>query len=111
MQALLKQNCFEAGNCPFTNPLELFTMPFTHFFGDFFFVMVWGVVLAVMFLKNKDPMLTSLVGILIAGFFSGSSVLTNSATAQAFNIGWILVAISVGMFMWFTIQKARNPVV
>jgi len=104
-------NCFELANCNFANPLELFTMPYTFFFGDFFYVMVWGVIIGVMFLKNKDPMLTSLVGIIIAGFFSGSSVLTNSATAQAFNIGWILVAISVGMFIWFTIQKARSPMV
>jgi len=104
-------NCFELANCNFANPFELFTMPYTFFFGDFFYVMVWGVIIGVMFLKNKDPMLTSLVGIIIAGFFSGSSVLTNSATAQAFNIGWILVAISVGMFIWFTIQKARSPMV
>jgi hypothetical protein len=73
--------------------------------------MVWGTVIGVLFLRNKDPMLTSLVGVIIAGFFTGTSTLTSSQTSQAFNIGYVLVAISIGLFVWSAINKARIPAV
>ena len=102
-------NCFESGNCPVNSPLDFFSYPFTFFFGDWFYVMVWGVIVGILFLRNKDPMLTSLVGVVIAGFFSGTSVMTSSQTSSAFNIGYILFAISIGFFVWSAINKPPNP--
>jgi hypothetical protein len=55
-------------------------------------------------------MLTSFVGLFIASFFVGTSTLASPQAAGAFNMAWLLVAISMGATLFFLIrQKAQNP--
>lgn len=103
-------NCIELNNCPIQAPFDMFTYPFRLFFGDFFFILVWGIILSVIYLRTHNAMLTSLVGIIIGSFFAGSTAIQGSTIGQSFNIGYILVAVSIGIAMFSLIRsKANNP--
>lgn len=103
-------NCIELGNCVFPTPMDMVNYPYLVFFGDWFYIIFYTMIIGIVYLINKDMMLTGIVGIVVAGFFTGTSIYTNSSTGQAFHIGYILLALSIGIVLFQLIRtKVNNP--
>jgi hypothetical protein len=79
--------------------------------GDWLNPIIWGILLMIVYFRSHNPMLTSFVGVLVAGFLAQTtSNIDDSGASSLFNQGYILVAISVGAVLFFLFrQKANNP--
>lgn len=64
-------DCFELGTCDlFRAPLDVMIEPFVNIFGEFFFVIVWGIIIGVIWLRTNNTMLTGVVGVGVASLLA-----------------------------------------
>ena len=100
--------CFE--NDPLTDcgfieaPLEAMITPFDAIFGVWFFPIVWGLFLAILWLRTQNTMLVGIVGILV-------STMISTFYEPAREIGIMLFLIAMGMVLYQIIrQKVEQPI-
>lgn len=99
--------CYETGDyslngdCDlFGKPLTTMAKPFETIFGDFTFVIFWGIIMGVLLLRVQHTMMVGIVGVLLAALF------TQGFSQQAQVIGWGLlgVAIAVALYQLITVR-------
>jgi hypothetical protein len=85
--------CWEIGTCDlFKSPLDAMFKPWTDTFGPIAYVIVWGLILGVIWLKTHHTMLVGIVGLAIASLFTIQGL--NSINPQILYIGGALLAVA-----------------
>ncbi len=89
--------CFEKDplvDCNFIDaPLEALVKPFEAIFGEWFMVIIWGLILGILWLRTQNIMLVGIVGIIVS-----TTITTFYEPARA--IGWFLMAIAIGVTLY-----------
>lgn len=102
------QTCIEAGTCTFTNPLNFLIQPFLIMFGDWFYLIVWGLIIGIIHLRSNNPMLTGFVGIIVVTSLMGENLLNQSDDAIPILI--TLAGASIGFIAYALVRtKLNNP--
>lgn len=100
--------CFEQGNiinnCNFIDaPLEALVEPFEAIFGVWFFPIVWGVILGILWIRTQNTMLVGIVGVMVAGMIG-------TIYEPALSAGILLFVVAMGITLYGLIQyKLENP--
>jgi hypothetical protein len=85
--------CYELGTCDlFANPLDAMLEPFFGAMGQFFLVIMWGLIIGIIWLRTSNTMLTGVVGIGI------SSIFVFSEETQL--VGVLLLGAAIGMVVY-----------
>lgn len=105
------QTCVELGNCPINgNPLEWMIYPLVLEMGNWAYVLLWGMVLGVVYMRNHNVALVGLVGLVVFAAFIGTTTYTGSSTSQVFYWGFILLAVGIGATLFYLIwTRLRAP--
>ena len=87
-------SCFELGTCKlFESPLDAMLEPFfASFGGQFFLVIVWGMIIGVIWLRTSSTMITGVVGLGIASIF-----IFNEKTIL---VGIVLLGAAIGIVVY-----------
>jgi len=99
--------CYEVGNYSingecnlFGEPLTTMTKPFEVVFGDFTYVIIWGIIMGVLWLRVQNTMMVGIVGIALAALFTQGF----SQEAQIIGYGLLAVAIGVALYQLITVR-------
>lgn len=100
-------SCYEdlSGNfCDLLNkPFEAILTPFSDFLGPFFPLLFWGPVMAILWIRNSNPILTGIIGVVVAATIKGIS-------PQALAIGYGLVFMTMAITVYRLIKlRIENP--
>lgn len=104
------QNCVELRNCPTDSPiLTQFVFSFTELVGDFYYLIVWGSVLTVLYMRTGNGILVSIVGLIIASLLT-AYISIDTSEGSAIYWGYVMVGVSFGIGVYYIIrQKTANP--
>ena len=105
-------SCYEtgdysnAGPCPlFKDPLGTMSQPFVETFGDFTYVVFWGIIMGILWIRVQNTMMVGVVGVLLAAVFNFGF----SHDTQV--IGWGLLALAIGVALYQIIStKPHYPI-
>lgn len=90
-------SCYEKGDCPFfQEPFDTMIIPFSVTFGDFTFVVIWGLIIGIIWLRTSHTMLTAVVGISLAVLFTEGGGFSDDAKT----IGYSLVAFATAILLY-----------
>lgn len=93
--------CYELGTCDlFANPLDAMLEPFFGAMGQFFLVIMWGLIIGIIWLRTSNTMLTGVVGIGIASIFVFSE--------ETLLVGVLLLGAAVGMVVYQLYTQRLN---
>lgn len=95
--------CFELGECDFfERPFDVMILPFEAVFGGFTLVILWGIIMAVLWLRVSNTMLTGVIGILLAATFArpNEQGILEGFPAEAQAIGWGLLIFAAGIAVY-----------
>lgn len=95
-------SCVELGNCAFNEPLTVFLEPYRALVGDFIFIIVWGIVIGIFWLRTQNAEYTGLLGIFISSALIASGV---TIVPEALWIGVLLLGISIGIALYNLFTK------
>jgi hypothetical protein len=102
--------CIELNNCVFTNPFDMASMSYEMLVGEWIYMLVWGAMVGTIYVFSKNGMLAGVVGLMISSIFISSATFQYSSLSQAWYMGYILLAVSGGLTLFYLIwTKARNP--
>jgi hypothetical protein len=91
----------ETGGCPlFSKPLEVMVEPFKVAFGGFAFVVIWGIIMGVLWLRVQNTMMVGVVGVLLATVFLAGF----SNETKIIGFGLLAVAIAVALYQILTVR-------
>lgn len=94
--------CWQVGTCDLAgNPLGTMLLPFESVFGPFVYVIFWGLILGILWIRTQSPMLVGLVGLAISG---GLLSLDSPALEKAIYIGFALLGISAGIILFYMVS-------
>jgi len=94
-------SCFELGTCDlFANPLDAMLEPFFSAFGQFFLVIMWGLIIGIIWLRTSNTMLTGVVGIGVSSLFVFSE--------ETQLVGVILLGAAIGMVIYQLYTQRLN---
>ena len=93
-------NCFELGTCEvFASPLDAMLEPFFAAFsfggddtGQFFLIVIWGLIIGVIWLRTSSTMMTGVIGIGIATLFTFSE--------KTLFVGITLLILAIGIVIY-----------
>lgn len=99
--------CYEDLEGDFCNllekPFNAVLAPYNAYLGTWFPIIFWGPIMAILWIRNANPILTGIIGVMIAGSLT-------TITPQALNIGWVLVALTITVTMFRLIKlRPENP--
>lgn len=78
--------------------------------GNWAYVLLWGMVLGVVYMRNHNVALVGLVGLVVFAAFIGTTTYTGSSTSQVFYWGFILLAVGIGATLFYLIwTRLRAP--
>jgi len=105
-------SCYETGDysndgpCPlFRDPLGVMSAPFLATFGDFTYVVFWGIIMGILWIRVQNTMMVGVVGVLLAAVFNFGF----SHDTQV--IGWGLLALAIGVALYQIIStKPHYPI-
>lgn len=95
------RRCYELGTCDFFgNPFDSMMQPFLAVFGAFFYIIIWGLLIGILWLRVSNTMLVGIVGLVLAG------IMQVQFTAQTWTIGLLLlgIALTVLLYQIFTVR-------
>lgn len=93
--------CFEIGTCDlFGNPLEAMLEPFFASFGNFFLIIIWGLIIGIIWLRTSNTMLTGVVGIGVSSLFVFSE--------ETQLLGVVLLGAAIGMVVYQLYTQRLN---
>jgi hypothetical protein len=75
--------------------------PYTVVLGSWTYVVIWGAMLGTLWLWTESPGIVAIVGIVAGGFIS------QAVDPKIFYIGYLLVAISIGIYLFAIFSKAQ----
>ena len=93
--------CYEIGTCNFfQHPLDVMLLPFTAVFGGFFYIIIWGLLMGILWLRVSNTMVVAIIGLALAVVFQPQF------QDDAKLIGYVLLglAITVALYQIFTIR-------
>lgn len=96
--------CIELGNCEFDNFMQRIIYPYRVLIGDYIYVLFWGSLLGIIYIRTHSGMITSFAGLVIASMFTSADVYISSQTGQVFYWGYALVMVSMGLTLYFLIK-------
>ena len=92
-------SCVELGNCDlWTSPLSAMMQPFIDVFGPITYVIIWGIIIGVIWLRTHNILLVGAIGTLIAGFLTYQGL--NSINPQILLVGATLIAVSIACVLY-----------
>jgi hypothetical protein len=96
-------SCVDDGTyCNFySQPLNAMLKPYTVVLGSWTYVVIWGAMLGTLWLWTESPGIVAIVGIVAGGFIS------QAVDPKIFYIGYLLVAISIGIYLFAIFSKAQ----
>lgn len=75
------QNCIETVTCQITNFFDFLIQPFTLLMGDWFYVVVWGLIGGIIYNRSGNVMLVGILGIIIGTSLIGNNIITSSSNS------------------------------
>ena len=85
-----------------SNPLSFATQPFDEIMPGFGGLMLWGPIVFAIWMVSKSPMITAVVGLIIAVSVTGLD-------QEAVGVGVLLVALSIGIAMFQLFPRIKRP--
>ena len=79
-------------------PFESMLEAYDPIFGDLTIAILWGILIAVLWMKVQNTALVGIVGLVIAGSVVGLS-------PESFRVGLLLVAVSMGIILFQLVQQ------
>lgn len=79
-------------------PFESMLEAYDPIFGDLTIAVLWGILIAVLWMKVQNTALVGIVGLVIAGSVIGLS-------PESFRVGLLLVAVSMGIILFQLVQQ------
>ena len=79
-------------------PFESILEAYDPIFGDLTIAILWGILIAVLWMKVQNTALVGIVGLVIAGSVVGLS-------PESFRVGLLLVAVSMGIILFQLVQQ------
>jgi len=95
------RQCYELGTCDFfAHPLDTMLEPFLAVFGAYFYIIIWGLLMGILWLRVSNTMVVGIVGLVLAG------IMQAQFTAQTWTIGLMLlgIALTVLLYQIFTVR-------
>ena len=95
------RQCYELGTCDFFEaPLDTMLEPFLAVFGPFFYIIIWGFLIGILWLRVSNTMLVAIVGLVLA------VLIQSQFTTETQTVGYVLLAlaITVALYQIFTIR-------
>jgi len=80
------------------SPFESMLEAYDPIFADLTIAILWGIIIAVLWMKVQNTALVGIVGLVIAGSIIGLS-------EESFRVGLLLVAVSMGIIMFQLVQQ------
>lgn len=112
------QTCVETNTCidgVNATSTDAFTKVFSETFaltvGDLIYLVVWGVIVGIIYMRSEQPINAGIAGLIIAATFTTSSFASAHAlVARPIELGLILFACAFA-FMFFTLMRSKinNP--
>lgn len=112
------QTCFELANCELQTKTDekgnvwidvigFFTAPLEMAFGQWIFVVVWGMIIIFIWIRTGNALYAGFIGIIISSSLTaGSSVL--ESLAPAMQMATILLACSFGLVLYAVYRRAET---
>lgn len=100
-------SCFETGTCNlWHNPLQTMTQPWIDVWEiggvNFFFVIIWGIIVGVIWLGTHHSMIAGVVGIGLAGLYVWDE--------KTLLVGGVLLAAAVGICLYqLVVVRSQYP--
>ena len=79
-------------------PFESMLEAYNPIFADLTIAVLWGIIIAVLWMKVQNTALVGIVGLVIAGSVIGLS-------PESFRVGLLLVAVSMGIILFQLVQQ------
>jgi hypothetical protein len=95
------RQCYELGTCDFfAAPLDVMLEPFVAVFGAFFYIIIWGLLIGILWLRVSNTMVVAVVGVVLA------ILIQTQFTTETQTVGYALLAlaITVALYQIFTIR-------
>jgi hypothetical protein len=97
--------CWEIGTCPiWQHPLQTMIQPWVDVWQvgnlSFFYVIFWGIIVGVIWLRTHHTMIAGIVGVALAGMFSFDQ--------HTLLVGGVLLAASIGIILYQLIIVRSN---
>jgi hypothetical protein len=111
IQRALAQNCMELGTCTISSLFDFALVPWILTVGDWIYIIVWGLIVGIIYMRAENPLSAGIVGLLLAATFTSATFATEFQLWQnAIRLGLILFSVALA-FMLFTILKSKlnNP--
>jgi len=94
--------CYEDSDCDFfLAPLDAMLEPYVTVFGDFVYLLIWGIIIFILWLRTSNTMLVSIIGLALAIFLT-TSVLPEDTLL----VGYVLIAVAgaVALYQILTVR-------
>jgi hypothetical protein len=102
-------NCIETASCEMTNFFDFTLLPYELQFGEgWAYLVVWGLVIGVIWLRTKNFVMTALVGVYVGGFLSAGPAITEAS--RGFQIAVLLAGVAVAVALYYLYKhRLSNP--
>jgi len=89
------RQCYELGTCEFfEHPLETMLEPFTAVFGAYFYIIIWGLLMGILWLRVSNTMVVGIVGLVLA------ILIQTQFTTETQVVGYVLLALAVAVLLY-----------
>jgi hypothetical protein len=104
-------SCWELGKCDlFSNPLNAMLQPWVDDFTvngvSVAFILIWGIILGIIWLRTHHTMIVGIVGMGIAALYTTQAI--NSIDPKILLVGGTLLAVSAGILIYQLIVVRLN---
>lgn len=95
------RQCYELGTCDFFgHPLDTMLEPFLAVFGAYFYIIIWGLLIGILWLRVSNTMVVAVVGVVLAVLIQTQF----STETQTVGYALLALAIAVALYQIFTIR-------
>ncbi len=97
--------CYEIGSCDFfQQPFDAMIAPFETVLGGFTYVVLWGIIMGILWLRVSNTMVVGIVGVALAAMF------TQGFDDETKIIGYALLALALGIAIYqLVIVRVHYP--
>lgn len=108
-EALGQASCIELANCAMTaNPLDWLLLPLQQTFGDWMYIIIWGIIIGPLYMRSGHPLMVAVIGVfLMIGLLSTTTIATTLSDAVFY--GFLLVIPAFGLVGYSVYKRANQP--
>ena len=89
------RTCYELGTCDFfAHPLDTMLEPFLHVFGAYFYIIIWGLLIGILWLRVSNTMVVAVVGVVLA------IMIQTQFTTETQTVGYVLMALAIAVALY-----------